>query len=353
MKTSVLLLGQHPPDELKALVDLTEALGYDALWYADERFYREVYVGLTLAALRTKRIALGTLVTDPYSRHPSMTAAAIGSLAELAPGRVIRGLGAGGSGFQAMGIERKSPVVALREATELIRRLLAEPRVTYDGQVIRFHDGWLDFKAVGSVPIYIASSGRKILTLAGEIADGICIGSVASNPGLQVALSHIREGARTAGRKVDSIDIIARLDLAIGSDRQAAYAVAKPMINYGLWFGYGQFEKSFLDYDPDAPEWQIPEALQDELAKRDWGLVEPTAHLVPDALVRQSALAGTLEDVVENTLRIARLGIDHFTIYPLPVPGDPTGGTFASQIELFAAEVRPRVEAALRQEGGG
>jgi len=352
MKKSVLLLGQHPPEALCALIDLSEALGYDVLWYADERFFREVYVGLTLAALRTKRIALGTLVTDPYSRHPSMTAAAIASLAELAPGRVILGLGAGGSGFQAMGLERKSPVRALRETAELIRLLLHEPRVTYSGQVIQFHDGWLDFKATGSVPIYIASSGRKILALAGEIADGICIGSTASNLGLGIALSSIRDGARVAGREMESIDIIARLDLAIGADRKAAYAVAKPMINYGLWFGYGQLEKAFLDYDPHAPEWQIPQELLAELAKRDWSLVEPTAHLVPDALVPQSALAGTLEEVVENALRIARLGINHFTIYPLPVPDDPIGGSFASQIELFATEVMPRVEAALRQEKG-
>jgi 5,10-methylenetetrahydromethanopterin reductase len=334
------------------LVDLAEALGYDALWYADERFFREVYVGLTLAALRTKRLTLGTLVTDPYSRHPAMTAAAIASLHELAPGRVILGLGAGGSGFQAMGIERKSPVAALREATELVRRLLAEPRVTYSGKVIRFDDGWLDFKPTGSVPIYIASTGRKILSLAGEIADGICIGSVASDIGLQVALSHIRQGASAAGRDIGLLDITVRLDLAIGVGRQAAYAVAKPMINYGLWFGYGQLDTAFLDYDPQAPEWQIPDALLRELAKRDWSLVEPTAHLVPDALVPQSALAGTLEDVVENTLRIARLGINHFTVYPLPVPGDPIGGTYASQIELFAREVKPRVEAVLGKGGG-
>lgn len=346
MKTSVLLMGQHPPEELAELIGLCEDLGYDAFWYADERFFREVYIGLTMAALRTERIRIGPLVTDPYSRHPAMTAAAIATLAELAPGRVLLGLGVGGSGFQQMGVERPKPLSALREAIELVRALLKGGTVSYAGNAIRFYDGRLDFETVESVPIYIGSSGRQVLELAGEIADGVCIGSCASDVGLQVALEQIRRGAREAGRDPATLDVIARLDLAIASDRAAAYAAIKPEINYGLWFGYGRFEKSALDYDPDAPAWQIPDELLAELAKRDWSLVIPTAHLVPDAMVPERALAGTLEEVVENAIRIARLGIDHITVYPVPVPDDPLGGSFADQIELFATKVMPEVRTA-------
>jgi 5,10-methylenetetrahydromethanopterin reductase len=350
MKCSVLLMGQHSPTELNELIDLCEDLGYDTFWYADERFFRECYIGLGMAALRTRRIALGPLVTDPYSRHPAMTAAAIASLAELAPGRVRLGMGAGGSGFFPMGIQAARPLAAVEEAITLIRKLLRGERVTFHGEVVHFSDGWLDFPTVHSIPVYIGSSSRRMLELAGRTADGVCIGSYASDQGLEAALRHIALGAQSAGRSLGELDVFARIDLAIASSRQAAYSAAKPEINYGLWFGYGQFAKKYLDYDPQAEFWHLPQALLDQLALRDWSLVGPSAALVPDAMVPERSLAGTLEDVIANTIRIARHGIDHITIYPLAVPGDPLGGSFASQIRVFACEVLPQVEKVLAAE---
>jgi len=349
MKASVLLMGQHAPDELADLVDLSEEAGYDVFWYADERFFRDAYIGLTMAALRTRRIQLGPLVTDPYSRHPAMTAAAIASLAELAPGRVLLGLGAGGSGFQQMGLERRRPLVAVREATELLRRLLGGEKLTYQGEVIQLKEGSLDFRPAGPVPIYIGTSGRRMLKLAGAIADGVCIGSYASDRALRAALSYIRDGAEEAGRDPASLDVIARVDLSIASNRAAAYAAVKPEINYSLWFGYGHLEQTALDYDAESPAWQLPPNLLAELAKRDWSLVGPTAQLVPDALVPHRALAGTLDEVIDNALRIASLGIRHITVYPVPVPGDPIGGSHAAQIELFATQVMPQLRASLAE----
>ena len=138
MRMGLLLLGQHTPDELAQLARLSEELGYDYLWYADEKFYRDPYIGLTLVAQNTQRIRLGVCVTDPYSRHPALTAMANASLAEIAPGRVVMGFGAGGSGFPQMGIRQDRPVVAIREGIEIIRRLLAGETVDYQGQVLCF-----------------------------------------------------------------------------------------------------------------------------------------------------------------------------------------------------------------------
>ncbi len=74
LTTGLLLLPTYPPSHLAALAQLAEHTGYDVLWLADERFFREVYASLTLCALRTERIKLGPCVTDPYSRHPALTA---------------------------------------------------------------------------------------------------------------------------------------------------------------------------------------------------------------------------------------------------------------------------------------
>src|SRR5688500_3233121 len=111
---------------------MAEAEGYADFWYSDEKFYRDPWVGLTLAALESRAIRLGPGVTEPYARHPARLAMAIASLDEVAGGRAVLGIGAGGTGFPPMGIERRKPAVALREAVAVIRALLAGETVTYE-----------------------------------------------------------------------------------------------------------------------------------------------------------------------------------------------------------------------------
>src|SRR5512134_3441110 len=123
------MLPAYEPARLADLAVLAESAGFDDFWLADERFFREVYACLTLCALRTRRIRLGPCVTDPYSRHPALTAMAIATLDEIAGGRALLGIGAGISGFAELGVVREKPARAIREAVTLIRRLLAGEEV--------------------------------------------------------------------------------------------------------------------------------------------------------------------------------------------------------------------------------
>ena len=107
MKGGLLLLPHDPPERLVEIARLAESCGYDHLWLADERFFREVYASLALCAAGTRRIQLGPCVTDPYSRHPALTAMAIATLDEVSDGRAVLGLGAGISGFAELGVRRE------------------------------------------------------------------------------------------------------------------------------------------------------------------------------------------------------------------------------------------------------
>jgi len=156
-----------------------EELGFDSYWVADQRWMRDVWVSLSAAALATSRIRLGTRVTDPYVRHPALTAVAIASLDELSGGRAVLGIGAGGSGFREMGIERTRPVTAMREAIELIRRLLAGQEVDYPGELIRFRRGALEFPTRRDIPVVVVARGPKLLELGGRVAEGVMIASMA------------------------------------------------------------------------------------------------------------------------------------------------------------------------------
>src|SRR3954465_375489 len=99
MRTGILLLGIYPPARLIELARTVEALRFDTLWHADDKFYRDTTANLTLCALHTEAIELGTAVLEPYTRHPALTAATLAALDEISGGRMVVGLGAGGSGF--------------------------------------------------------------------------------------------------------------------------------------------------------------------------------------------------------------------------------------------------------------
>src|SRR5271169_1135587 len=124
MTLQLLLLGDAPVGQLVERARLAEASGYGTVWVADERFYREVYSCLGQLAVHTSKVLLGPCVTDPFARHPALTAMAIATLDEVAGGRAILGIGAGISGFAELGIVRRKPARAIWEAIELVRALL-------------------------------------------------------------------------------------------------------------------------------------------------------------------------------------------------------------------------------------
>src|SRR4051794_6683346 len=115
MRYSVLSLSRFTMADLGEFAALVESLGYDALWLADQRFYREPYASLTYCAPPPSRLGLGVGVTDPYTRHAALTAMAFATVDEAPAGRAILGIGGGGSGFAPRGITATKPAQALRE----------------------------------------------------------------------------------------------------------------------------------------------------------------------------------------------------------------------------------------------
>ena len=342
MRTGVLVYGDDPPDRLRRLAGLVEDLGYDCLWHADEKFHRDPFVGLAILASATKRLRLGVCVTEPYARHPALIAMAMASLSELAPGRMILGLGAGGSGFPALGVQRRRPVVALREAVSVIRALLAGETVDQEGEVVSLRNGRLNFDPPERLPIIFGTRGRLLLRLAGEMADGVMMAPYASSRSLGYAMGEVSEGVRRSGRQPADVERIARVDLCISPDAEAARLAVKPGIVLPLWTSYPRFD--FLDPLGLPP---VPEPLMEVLARRDYSLIRPNAHLAPDEYVRHLAVAGALEDVTEQMVEIAGAGVDQITIKPVAAPG----GSVEETIRAFADQVMPAVRRALSDAG--
>ncbi len=344
MRYGLLLLGEHPPGRLVDLARFAEDHGFECLWYADEKFFRDPYVSLAYVALHTRSIKVGVCVTDPYSRHPALTAMAMSTLAELAEGRAVLGLGAGFSGLEALGIRQTKPVVTLREAIELIRNLWAGGPVTYQGRAVHFHGGELNFTVPSPVPILIASSGRRILRLAGEVADMVMLGDLASARVLAPALAEVQCGAERAGRSLGGIPLIARANLVLADDAIQARMAMRPWIAIGLWHTYPRWDYYF-NYMPQWDEQLRPirEFIERQGGKprnvADFARISEYADVIGDDMVRDAALAGTVEEVVQQIVQIAQAGVNQIALYPMPLPGQ----TIESVLGAFVRDVVPRV----------
>jgi len=337
LRLSALNLAKYPPARLIELARLQEACGYETFWYTDERFFREVYSGLTLAAVHTRNIKLGTMVTDPYTRHPALTAIAIATVDEVAEGRAVLGLGAGVAGFTEMQLVRHQPAQAMREAVTVVRQLLGGATVDMHGQVVTLAHGRLDFPPLRAhVPVYIASNGRLGLALAGEIAEGAVMQGAVAAPLVAWFLAQVQRGAQRVGRSVHEVDIVSRVNLCLHPDAGVAKDVMRPAIARSLITQYPHF-RTFT-----TAGLEIPPHLQELIATvgytHDPALLAPVAGQVPDAFVDAVTLAGTVEDVATCVRRMAQQGIKHIMVYPQAPDGD-----VERVLTSFAHEVIPSV----------
>ncbi|HEY7493218.1 MAG TPA: LLM class flavin-dependent oxidoreductase [Candidatus Tectomicrobia bacterium] len=334
---SVLNLGRYPPARLLRLAQLQEECGYETFWYADERFFREVYAGLTCVALHTRTLQVGTMVTDPYTRHPALTAMAIATLDEIAGGRAILGLGAGVAGFREMHIARHKPAQAMRETVAVVRALLRGETVDVRGEVIALTHGQLDFQPVRpQVPVYIASNGPLGLALAGEIAQGAVMQSAVAPALVDWFIAQVRRGAQRAGRALSEVDLVARLNLCIHEDPRVAKDVMRPTVVRTLITQQPHF-RTFV-----TAGLALPARLQETITAlgytHDAALLAPAAALVPDDFVDALTLAGTVEDVAAQVVRLVRQGVTHVMVYPIAPDGD-----VERLLRSFAQEVMPLV----------
>lgn len=351
MRYGLLLLGEHTPDQLLRLSLYAERNNFEHIWFADEKFYRDPYASLSFLSQHTSRIKLGTGVTDPYTRHPAITAMAMATTDEFSSGRGVLGIGAGFSGLEAMGIERTNVVTKLRESIDIIRRLWKGELVTYEGKTVAFHNGSLNFQARPDIPIAVASAGRQVLRLAGEIADIIILGDLASVEVINKALEEVKKGAIKSQRSLSDLFVATRVNLIISEDKKAAHDVMRPWITGDLWGVYPNWSSMFT-YQPDWDSSLQP--LRDFIESYggrprnvgDFKLIERYNDLVTDEMVEDKALVGNAQSIIEQVVNIASTGIQEITVYPLPLPDQDA----ESVLRIFVEQVLPQVEKRLVQQ---
>jgi 5,10-methylenetetrahydromethanopterin reductase len=320
--------------DLASLGAEAEQLGYASLWYANHKLYRDMVVGLTLLATHTQRVKLGTFVAEPYSIHPALVAAAAASLDEASGGRLVLGLGTGGANFKELGLRRERPARAMAESVEVMRRLLAGERLTFEGEVFSVSEAWLHLPARPHIPIVLASRGDLVLQVAGRLADGVMLSTYATPRGQQHAREMVARGARQAGRRPEDVHEIIRVDISLAEDPAVARAHVKPMIASSLMNSYPDrrfVEQVGLELTPE---------LEAMCGRKNEAEAFASGHLVPDAYVREFAWAGTPQDVADQIAPIVELGIRDILVMPHPLDRDPR-----PVVHAFATQVIPRLHA--------
>ncbi|WP_026909828.1 LLM class flavin-dependent oxidoreductase [Patulibacter minatonensis] len=315
-------IGLHPDRPIGEVADLAveaERLGFPGVWVADSQsLFRDVYAALTLVADRTSTIRLGTGVTNPVTRHPTVIAGAIGSIAEHAAGREVRlGIGTGETAVESIG-RKRATIRRMEETARVIRALHAGETVTYEDAELR-----LDWPSP-PVPVVFASSGPRSLTAAGRSADGVYL-KLGIHPGvLRYALGCVAAGRAERGFGLDGFHVQAMLPVAVDEDaakardevRGFAAAIARAAVR--------AIPAEDLPEELGATIAELERVSSEARARQsyvEWLHSPEYAQLIPDVIVEHFAIAGTAEDVAT---RIAALGDHGITevIAPLTMP-DP------------------------------
>jgi 5,10-methylenetetrahydromethanopterin reductase len=307
----------HPIREAMGFVRRAEELGFAAVWQADSRLVREATVPMAAFAATTERIAVGSGVIDIWTRNPARLASLFSTLDDLAPGRILAGLGAWWDPLAArVGVTRTRPLGVMREVVESLRALLrCDGPVSYDGAYVHLDGVELDYvhqeRRAKQVPIYVGATGMRMMEVAGEIADGAVLNYLVSPAYNQRALAALAAGADRAGRTLADVDRPQLVVCSLAADRDAALDAARLLVT------------QYLGQQPHIMAASaVPAELLDDIGKV---LTWPASHdevvaaskLVPDEVVQMLCAAGTAAECRAKVAEYVATGCTSPILYPL------------------------------------
>jgi probable F420-dependent oxidoreductase len=318
-----------PENDLKRTVDLTrraEANGFTHGWVFDSHvLWREPYVLLTLMARATERMRLGTCVTNPATREPSVTASALAVLDELSGGRMDLGIGRGDSARRVLG---KPPVTMkhLEEAISVIRDLVEGRAVTFEGTELVF-----PWTGKWKLPVWVAGYGPMALAMTGRVADGLIL-QLADPDLVRWFVSQLREAEAAAGRAPGSVKVQTAAPAHVGP-REVGRERTR-------WFP-ALVSNHVVDLVNKYPREQLPEALTGYVGDRagyDYHhhaeVGSSNAAFVGDEVIDRFCVLGEPEEHIAKLRELAAAGVDQFNFYLM-------NGDEEEQLEIYGTEIIP------------
>ena len=311
-------------------VRYAESKGFEAVWQAESRLVRDAIVPMAAYAAVTEKLKVGSGVINNWTRNIGLLAATFLTLDDLAPNRIICGLGAWWDPLaRNVGINRRKPLLAMKETVLVLRRLLNMERVTFHGEFVHVDGIELDVvhgrREPRNVPIMIGATGPKMLKLTGEIGDGVVLNYCVPPEYNDRALELLDEGARSAGRTIDDIDRPQLIVCSVDHDGEKAIDRTRGLLT------------QYLAQQPHiAKASGVSEDVVHEIQSiLGWPAtneqIQKAKHLVPEDLIHRITASGTPEEARRKVQEYVKRGCTCPILYPV-------GGDVKLLVDTFAPE---------------
>jgi len=317
---------EHRFDHEVDLARRAEANGFTHGWLFDSHvLWREPYVLLTLMAQATERLRLGTCVTNPATREPSVTASALAVLDEISGGRMDLGIGRGDSARRVLG-KPPTSMATLEEAIVVIRDLVEGRAVTYEGTELQ-----LPWSGKWKLPVWVAGYGPMALAMTGRVADGVIL-QLADPDLIRWFVGQVREAEAAAGRPAGSVKVQAAAPAHVGP-REIGRERTR-------WFP-ALVSNHVVDLVNKYPREQLPESLTGYISDRtgyDYHhhaeVGSSNAAFVGDEVTDRFCVLGEPAEHVEKLQELAAAGVDQFNVYLM-------NGDEEEQLDRYGGEIVP------------
>jgi probable F420-dependent oxidoreductase len=318
-----------PHERIVRLTRQAESAGFNYGWIFDSHvLWQEPYPLLTLMAINTERMRLGTCVTNPAVRDPSVTASLLATLNNISRGRMDLGIGRGDSSRRVMG-KRPTTLERLEETVKAIQELCAGRQIEYEGRPIQ-----MTWATEGVPPVWVAGYGPKALRCAGRIADGVIL-QFADPHLIKWCLGFVREGAEEAGRDPSKIRVMSAAPVWVSDD----LARARDQVRW--------FPALVSNHVVDLVSRYKPEELPEELTayvrdRKGYDYLHhaevgsSNAEFVSDEIVDRFTIVGPASEQVRRLRELAEIGVTQFNIYLM-------SGDEEDTVEAYGRDVIPQL----------
>jgi probable F420-dependent oxidoreductase len=320
-----------PHQRIVALTKQAEHAGFGYAWIFDSHvLWQDPYPLLTLLAVNTDHMRLGTCVTNPAVRDASITASLLATLNRISGGRMELGIGRGDSSRRVMG-KKPTTLQRLEETVAAIRALCAGQQIEYEGQLIQ-----MPWANAGVPPVWMAGYGPKALTCAGRIADGVIL-QFADPHLIKWCLGFVRQGAEAAGRNFSDIRVMSAAPVWVSDDLVKAR-------NQVRWFP-ALVSNHVVDLVSRYRQDELPVELTGYVRDRSGydylhhaEVGGSNAEFVSDEIVDRFAIVGPASEHIRRLKELRDIGVTQFNIYLM-------SGDEESTVEAYEKDVLPHLSA--------
>lgn len=329
-RVAIYLQDAHDLREGLDIVRYAEAKGFEAVWQAESRLVRDAIVPMAAYSAVTERIKVGSGVINNWTRNIGLLASTFLTLDDLAPNRIICGIGAWWDPLaKNVGINRTKPLKAMEETVTVMRRLLNMERVTFEGEFVNVHGIELDVvhgrREPRNVPIYIGATGDKMMEMAGRIADGVVMNYCVPVDYNDIAIEQLMVGLKNAGRRLEDFDRPQLVVCSVDEDHDRAIDTTRELLC------------QYLAQQPHIAKASgvSVEVVQKIQAILGWPAtheqIQKAKHLVPEDLIHRITASGTPSEAKAKVQEY----IDHGCTCPILYA---VGGNAKLLIDTFAPE---------------